>query len=236
MKPHRISLFLLSIVCFLFLSKGNSFSQDSISHLAEKYKTSVVAVIALDQENRTIRSGSGFFVDRQGVLATSHHVLEGAAKAMVRLVDRQEGEVLDILGDDPGCDLLTAKTSLQNTFPIPFGDSDKIAKGEEVLIIGHFQVGKESYLPATSLVREEQPILSFCRFQRPIGRVQRCACFEQKGRSSRCSHGFCRTFKGSQLRSPCPIPENAQTRTDKLEIPPGQVRPVPGIHGRCYGH
>ena len=137
MKPHRISLFLLSIVCFLFLSKGNSFSQDSISHLAEKYKTSVVAVIALDQENRTIRTGSGFFVDRQGVIATNHHVLEGSAKAIVRVGDKEEGEVLDILGDDPGCDLLTAKTSLQNTFPIPFGDPYKIAEGEEVLIIGH---------------------------------------------------------------------------------------------------
>ena len=137
MNPHRLSLFLLSMGCFLFLSNGNSFSQDSISHLAEKYSTSVVAVIALDQENRTIRTGSGFFVDREGVIATSHHVLEGSAKAIVRVGDKEEGEVLDILGDDPGCDLLTAKTSLQNTFPIPFGDPYKIAEGEEVLIIGH---------------------------------------------------------------------------------------------------
>jgi hypothetical protein len=137
MRPHRLSLFLLSTVCFLFLSKEDAFSQDSISNLAEKYKTSVVAVIALDQENRTIRTGSGFFVDRQGVMATSHHVLEGAARAMVRLGDRQEGDVLDILSDDPGCDLLMAKTSRQNTSPIPFGDSNRIAEGEEVLIIGH---------------------------------------------------------------------------------------------------
>lgn len=94
-------------------------------------------MIALDQENRTIRTGSGFFVDRRGVIATTHHVLEGSARAMVRLGDRQEGEVLDILSDDPGCDLLMAKTSLQNTYPIPFGDSNKVAEGEEVLIIGH---------------------------------------------------------------------------------------------------
>ncbi|NTV34796.1 MAG: trypsin-like peptidase domain-containing protein [Deltaproteobacteria bacterium] len=137
MKTPQLSVVLLSLVFCLFLLKGNSFSQDSISHLAEKYKTSVVAVIALDQENRTIRTGSGFFVDRRGVIATTHHVLEGSARAMVRLGDRQEGEVLDILSDDPGCDLLMAKTSLQNTSPIPFGDSNKVAEGEEVLIIGH---------------------------------------------------------------------------------------------------
>ena len=137
MKTHRLSLFLISIFGSLFLLKGNASSQESISHLAEKYKPSVVAVIALDQENRTIRTGSGFFVDRQGVIATSHHVLEGSARAIVRVGDKREGEVLDILSDDPGCDLLMAKTSLQNTSPIPFGDSNKIAEGEEVLIIGH---------------------------------------------------------------------------------------------------
>ena len=151
MKPYRFSLFLLSIVFFLFLSEGNSFSQESISHLADKYKTSVVAVIALDQENRTIRTGSGFFVDRQGVIATSHHVLEGATRAMVRLGDRQEGEVLDILSDDPECDLLMANTSLQNTSPIPFGDSNRIAEGEEVLIIGH-SPGWERILSAGHII------------------------------------------------------------------------------------
>jgi hypothetical protein len=142
MKAHRLSLFLIYTVCALFLSKGNCFSQNSISHLAEKYKTSVVAVIALDQENRTIRSGSGFFVDRQGVLATNHHVLEDAAKAIVRIGDKKEGEVLDILSDDPGCDLLMAKTSLQNTSPIPFGDPTRTGKGEEVLMIGHSARGE----------------------------------------------------------------------------------------------
>ena len=136
-KRHRLSLLILSVVIFLFPCKGISFSQESTSSLAGQYKTSVVAVIAMDRENRPMQAGSGFFVDRQGVIATSHHVLEGAARAMVRLGDRQEGEVLDILSDDPGCDLLTAKTSLQNTFPIPFGDPYKIAEGEEVLIIGH---------------------------------------------------------------------------------------------------
>jgi hypothetical protein len=137
MKPHCLPLFLFSVVCFLFVSERNSFSQDSISHLADQYKPSVFAVIAMDQENRTIRTGSGFFVDRQGVIATSHHVLEGAAKAVIRTGDRQEAEVLDILNDDPDCDLLTAKTSLRKSLPIPFGDSNRVVEGEEVLIIGH---------------------------------------------------------------------------------------------------
>jgi hypothetical protein len=137
MKPHSLPLIIFPIVCFLFLSEGKGFSQNSISHLADQYKRSVVAVIALDQENRTIRTGSGFFVDRQGVIATSHHVLEGAAKAVIRTGDRQEAEVLDILRDDPDCDLLTAKTSLRKSLSIPFGDSYRVIEGEEVLIIAH---------------------------------------------------------------------------------------------------
>jgi hypothetical protein len=137
MKRRCLPLFLFSIVCFLFMSERNCFSQDSISHLADQYKRSVVAVIALNRENGIIRTGSGFFVDRQGVIATSYHVLEGAAKAVIRTGDGREAEVLDILKDDPGCDLLMAKTSLGKTSPIPFGDSSRIVLGEEVLIIGY---------------------------------------------------------------------------------------------------
>ena len=119
------------------MSERNCFSQDSISHLADQYKRSVVAVIALNRENGIIRTGSGFFVDRQGVIATSYHVLEGAAKAVIRTGDGREAKVLDILNNDPGCDLLMAKTSLGKTSPIPFGDSSRIVLGEEVLIIGY---------------------------------------------------------------------------------------------------
>lgn len=137
MKTRLLSLFLLSTTCLLALLKGNSFSQDFISHLSEKYKSSIVAVIALDHENRILRTGSGFFMDSRGVIATSHHVLEGSSRAVVRVGDKLEGEVLDILGDDPGCDLLMAKTSLQNTSPILFGDAFGVTEGEEVLIIGH---------------------------------------------------------------------------------------------------
>jgi hypothetical protein len=147
MKPRCLPLLFFFIPCFLFPSEGNGLSQNAISHLADQYKPSVVAVIALDRENRAIRTGSGFFVDRQGAMATSHHVLEGAAKAVIRTGDRQEAEVLDILKDDPGCDLVMAKTSLAKTSPIPFGDSYRIILGEEVLIIG-YSPGREEILSA----------------------------------------------------------------------------------------
>jgi hypothetical protein len=147
MRPRCLPLFLFSVVCFLFVSERNCFSQDSISHLADQYKRSVVAVIALNRENGIIRTGSGFFVDRQGVIATSYHVLEGAAKAVIRTGDGREAKVLDILNNDPGCDLLMAKTSLGKTSPIPFGDSSGIILGEEVLIIG-YSSGREGTLSA----------------------------------------------------------------------------------------
>ena len=75
--------FIASIIAFPLISTEGAYAQESVSHLAEKYRSSVVAVIALDQENRTIRTGSGFFVDRQGVIATSHHVLEGSTRAII---------------------------------------------------------------------------------------------------------------------------------------------------------
>jgi len=142
MKTPCLSLVLLFSVTVLSLSRGNSFSQESISPPAEQYITSVVAVIAMDRENRPMQAGSGFFVDRQGVIATSRHVLEGASRAVVRLSDRQEGEVLEILSDDPDCDLLTARTTLQNTSPIALGETGRIEVKEEVQILGRTSWGE----------------------------------------------------------------------------------------------
>jgi len=48
-----------------------------------RVESSVVRLVALDRNNRPIGLGSGFAVDREGHLATNHHVVEGAARVLV---------------------------------------------------------------------------------------------------------------------------------------------------------
>jgi hypothetical protein len=107
------------------------------SQIVKKHSPSVVTIIALDQNDQPLSLGSGFFINTGGDIASNHHVFEGSGKAIIKTMDGRKGEVLEIINDDPGLDLLIAKTSLKNTNALPLGDSDTITLGEEIIAIGN---------------------------------------------------------------------------------------------------
>ena len=128
---------LLSSVLLLSAGLPRVLAEWSISRISERYAPAVVKITALDETGRMVRSGSGFFVNSRGDVATNHHVLERASRALVQTVKGETGEILEIARDDPGVDLLIARTSLQDTLPVAMGDSDKILVGESILIMGN---------------------------------------------------------------------------------------------------
>jgi len=121
----------------LWLLAGQAFAELTVSQIAREYSPSVVTIVALDENDQPLSVGSGFFIDREGTIASNHHVLEGSARAIVKTVDGQKGEVLEIIKDDPVLDLLVATTTLRNTVPLPLGDSDTVTVGEDIVAIGN---------------------------------------------------------------------------------------------------
>jgi S1-C subfamily serine protease len=82
-------------------------------------------------------SGSGFFVNDDGLIITNNHVISGSAKLQVTLADqtRYEATVLD---RDPSNDLALIKVSPRKKVPtLRLGDSDKVQVGQKVLAIGN---------------------------------------------------------------------------------------------------
>jgi Trypsin-like peptidase domain len=128
---------LLSLVLLLSGGVPRVLADWSISKISERYAPAVVKIVALDEKDREVSSGSGFFVNNRGFVATNHHVLERASGALVQTAKGKTGEVLEIVRDDPGVDLVIARTSLQDTLPVAMGDSDKILVGESVLLMGN---------------------------------------------------------------------------------------------------
>ena len=125
------------IILAVLLSTSFAYAQWTTSQIVKKYSPSVVAIIALDQNDQPLSLGSGFFINTEGDIASNHHVLEGSAKAIIKTMDGRKGEVLEIINDDPKLDLLIAKTSVKITNPLPLGDSDTITVGEEIIAIGN---------------------------------------------------------------------------------------------------
>jgi serine protease Do len=80
--------------------------------------------------------GSGVIVSPDGYIVTNHHVIDGADKVTVTLIDKREF-VGTLVGSDPQTDLAVIKISGKDLPFIPWGDSSKLEVGEYVLAIGN---------------------------------------------------------------------------------------------------
>jgi serine protease Do len=80
--------------------------------------------------------GTGFVVDKGGVILTNNHVVEGAEVIQVKLFDEREfaGKVV---GTDPTTDIAVVHIDAQDLRPLRLGDSDAIDVGDWVVAIGN---------------------------------------------------------------------------------------------------
>jgi serine protease Do len=80
--------------------------------------------------------GSGFIIDRNGIVVTNAHVIEGASRIAVTLLDGRELEA-DVLGSDRDSDLAVLKVKASNLPALPLGRSSDLMIGETVIAIGN---------------------------------------------------------------------------------------------------
>ncbi len=81
--------------------------------------------------------GSGVIIDPRGYVITNYHVIEGAEKVLVSLMDGREVEA-DIMDADKVVDIAMLKIREEGKYPFaPLGDSDQILIGEPVVAIGN---------------------------------------------------------------------------------------------------
>jgi len=81
-------------------------------------------------------SGSGFIVSRDGYILTNNHMVAGADKVTVTLLDNREFDAR-VIGRDPRTDVAVIKIGADNLSPLPLGNSDDSRIGDWVLAIGN---------------------------------------------------------------------------------------------------
>ena len=101
---------------------------------------SIVEVRTVVQSGRRIGegSGSGFFVDDDGHIITSDHVVEGAREITVVLSDGRELSAVK-LGHSQHDDLAVLRVdpgAVSDIRPLPFANSDQVSIGEMAIAIG----------------------------------------------------------------------------------------------------
>jgi len=82
--------------------------------------------------------GSGFIIDKSGIIVTNNHVIEGADEITVILSDQKEFSA-ELLGRDPKSDLAVLKISPKETTlnAVNWGNSDAMRVGDWTIAIGN---------------------------------------------------------------------------------------------------
>src|SRR5438093_6884782 len=81
-------------------------------------------------------SGSGFIVSQDGYILTNNHVVQGAGRVAVRLIDNREFTATTV-GTDPSTDVAVIKIQTAGLPTVHLGDADSTKIGNWVLAIGN---------------------------------------------------------------------------------------------------
>ena len=165
-KNLKIILIVLYSVVLLNVSASAKTVPDSFADLAEKLMPSVVNIsttqtiktnvnpfpfqfppgspfedlfkeFGTPQERKATSLGSGFIINKKGIVVTNNHVIQGAEDIFVRANGDQEYKA-KVLGADPLSDVAVLEIISDHEFiPVKFGNSDKARIGDWVIAIGN---------------------------------------------------------------------------------------------------
>ena len=119
----------------------------SFAPVAKSADPSVVTIYAMGEEQqrglfgkRSAKSakglGTGFIVQKDGVIMTNDHVIEGADQILVQFSDERR-VTARVAGRDPRTDIAVLKVDAGELPAIPLGDSDALEVGDWVVAIGN---------------------------------------------------------------------------------------------------
>jgi S1-C subfamily serine protease len=114
------------------------------AELFKEVSPSVVSLTAL--KNRGVGGGTGFLIDRNGTVATNHHVIADATAVRVKFQGGAIFDAVEVLIDDPTVDLALLRIDLiaavdggsrADVAPLSLGNSDDVVVGERAVVIGN---------------------------------------------------------------------------------------------------
>jgi len=114
------------------------------------------AIVRIEAGNDKI--GTGFILDKVGIVATNLHVVAGESQIRIRLYDGTQYPVMQIAGFDPARDLALLRIKPSKDLPtLKLGDSDAVSAGDQIVAIGN-PLGVFDYSVTSGLISQVRPV------------------------------------------------------------------------------
>lgn len=110
-------------------------ADENLPNLIEQISPSVVS-LKVETASGEIYTGTGFFVDSEGAVATNFHVIEGGRRITARTSKGVTLFCKGVLTFDKQRDLALLRFSGKSLPSLPLADAAKIKRGETVAVIG----------------------------------------------------------------------------------------------------
>jgi tetratricopeptide (TPR) repeat protein len=109
----------------------------NLKSLVATIQKSVVTVVAYDMDGDLSSIGSGFFIDRDGTLVTTYHVLDGAYNAEVKTAGGRRYPVSAVIARNQPVDLMTVRVEIPKELAVPMKMADEEpGVADRVAVIG----------------------------------------------------------------------------------------------------
>ena len=83
-----------------------------LTELVKIIQPAVVTVVVYDVNSNVSNLGTGFFIDKTGILITNHHVLVGKFSAEVRIADGSTYPIKTVLAENQATDLVKVRDDI----------------------------------------------------------------------------------------------------------------------------
>ncbi len=111
---------------------------EKLTDVVKRNEAAVFLVITRDKRGKILGTGTGFFIQEEGIGISNYHVFEGGASWEVKLLNGAVLEVTDILVEKSKNDFIVFEVNdgLEEVRALTLG-SGEVDKGEEVIVIGN---------------------------------------------------------------------------------------------------
>ena len=116
----------------LTLPEGSSFAD-----IAEKAGPAIFLVLTQDARGNTFKQGSGFFVAREGIGMSNHHVFDEGEKWTIQLADGSRYRVAEVLSSSIAFDFVVFRIAANESFPCLSLSEGAPRVGEDILVLGN---------------------------------------------------------------------------------------------------